>query len=125
MPDTEKSELPERIGVCSLPCAFCTRHRRASILIIYAFPLAFMCEHTSCLAIFRTPFMQKCDEIRVGESCSTCIRLNIDCLGWGPKRPAWMRVSTLFPLISPHCPRDYSSIVYVSRVCPFAGESGP
>ena len=50
-----------------------------------------------CLAIFRTLHEQKCDEIRVGDSCSTCIRLTIDCLGWGPKRPAWMRVS---PLIS-------------------------
>ncbi|KAJ6575896.1 hypothetical protein B0H10DRAFT_943540 [Mycena sp. CBHHK59/15] len=23
--------------------------------------------------------------------CDTCIRLNIDCLGWGPKRPQWMK----------------------------------
>ena len=38
---------------------------------------------------------QKCDEIRVDSSCKTCIRLNIDCLGWGVKRPEWMRVSTL------------------------------
>ncbi|KAI5119123.1 hypothetical protein M0805_007869 [Coniferiporia weirii] len=34
---------------------------------------------------------KKCDEQRVGDSCQTCIRLSIDCLGWGPKRPAWMR----------------------------------
>ncbi|KAF9065091.1 fungal-specific transcription factor domain-containing protein [Rhodocollybia butyracea] len=34
---------------------------------------------------------KKCDEQREGDSCRTCIRLTIDCLGWGPKRPEWMR----------------------------------
>ncbi|KAI8980064.1 fungal-specific transcription factor domain-containing protein [Trametes punicea] len=34
---------------------------------------------------------QKCDEEREGNSCKTCLRLHIDCLGWGPKRPDWMR----------------------------------
>ncbi|KLO08797.1 hypothetical protein SCHPADRAFT_803823, partial [Schizopora paradoxa] len=34
---------------------------------------------------------KKCDEQRVGDSCQTCIRLRIECLGWGPKRPQWMR----------------------------------
>ncbi|KAL5526006.1 hypothetical protein ACEPAG_7344 [Sanghuangporus baumii] len=34
---------------------------------------------------------KKCDEQRTDNSCQTCIRLRIDCLGWGPKRPAWMR----------------------------------
>nr|GAT54590.1 predicted protein [Mycena chlorophos] len=34
---------------------------------------------------------KKCDENREGDSCHTCIRLTIDCLGWGPKRPEWMR----------------------------------
>ncbi|KAJ7476180.1 fungal-specific transcription factor domain-containing protein [Mycena latifolia] len=34
---------------------------------------------------------KKCDEKREGGSCHTCIRLTIDCLGWGPKRPEWMR----------------------------------
>ncbi|KAJ7285217.1 fungal-specific transcription factor domain-containing protein [Mycena rebaudengoi] len=34
---------------------------------------------------------KKCDEEREGDSCRTCIRLTIDCLGWGPKRPEWMR----------------------------------
>ncbi|CAK5269651.1 unnamed protein product [Mycena citricolor] len=34
---------------------------------------------------------KKCDEIREGDSCQTCIRLGIDCLGWGQKRPDWMR----------------------------------
>ncbi|KAH9902741.1 fungal-specific transcription factor domain-containing protein [Cubamyces lactineus] len=33
----------------------------------------------------------KCDEEREGNSCKTCLRLHIDCLGWGPKRPDWMR----------------------------------
>lgn len=36
---------------------------------------------------------QKCDEQREGDSCKTCRRLTIKCLGWGPKRPDWMRVS--------------------------------
>ncbi|KAF8145512.1 hypothetical protein K438DRAFT_1610997, partial [Mycena galopus ATCC 62051] len=36
---------------------------------------------------------QRCDENRVGdsESCRTCMHLSIDCLGWGPKCPEWMR----------------------------------
>ncbi|KAJ7745738.1 fungal-specific transcription factor domain-containing protein [Mycena metata] len=34
---------------------------------------------------------KKCDENRQGNSCQTCIRLTIQCLGWGPKRPEWMR----------------------------------
>ncbi|KAJ6512967.1 fungal-specific transcription factor domain-containing protein [Mycena sanguinolenta] len=34
---------------------------------------------------------KKCDEHREGNSCHTCIRLTIQCLGWGPKRPEWMR----------------------------------
>ncbi|KAF7328044.1 Zn(2)-C6 fungal-type domain-containing protein [Mycena kentingensis (nom. inval.)] len=34
---------------------------------------------------------KKCDENREGDSCHTCIRLTIECLGWGPKRPEWMR----------------------------------
>lgn len=36
---------------------------------------------------------QKCDEQREeGDSCRTCRRLQLDCLGWGPRRPDWMRV---------------------------------
>ncbi|KAF9485136.1 hypothetical protein BDN70DRAFT_848342 [Pholiota conissans] len=34
---------------------------------------------------------KKCDEQREGDSCRTCKRLTIKCLGWGPKRPDWMR----------------------------------
>ncbi|KAF8071856.1 fungal-specific transcription factor domain-containing protein [Lyophyllum atratum] len=34
---------------------------------------------------------KKCDEQREGDSCRTCRRLTINCLGWGPKRPEWMR----------------------------------
>lgn len=49
---------------------------------------------TALSATFFYFYTQKCDEQRVGDSCQTCIRLRIDCLGWGPKRPAWMRVST-------------------------------
>jgi hypothetical protein len=36
---------------------------------------------------------QKCDEQREeGDACRTCRRLQLDCLGWGPRRPDWMRV---------------------------------
>jgi hypothetical protein len=42
---------------------------------------------------FHSP--QKCDEQRQGDSCHTCIRLKIKCLGWGSRRPDWMRVSHL------------------------------
>jgi len=36
---------------------------------------------------------KKCDEERdhEGGPCKTCRRLNIECLGWGAKRPDWMR----------------------------------
>ncbi|THH00370.1 hypothetical protein EW026_g2146 [Hermanssonia centrifuga] len=35
---------------------------------------------------------KKCDEERVeNDSCRTCRRLGIQCLGWGPRRPDWMR----------------------------------
>ncbi|KAG2146134.1 fungal-specific transcription factor domain-containing protein [Suillus bovinus] len=34
---------------------------------------------------------KKCDEQREGNSCYTCKRLRIDCLGWGSRRPEWMR----------------------------------
>jgi hypothetical protein len=34
---------------------------------------------------------KKCDEQRQDDSCQTCIRLKIKCLGWGSKRPEWMR----------------------------------
>jgi len=34
---------------------------------------------------------KKCDEQRQGDDCQTCIRLKIKCLGWGSKRPEWMR----------------------------------
>ena len=39
---------------------------------------------------------QKCDEQREGDSCKTCKRLTIKCLGWGAKRPDWMRVSAAY-----------------------------
>ncbi|KAG6813965.1 hypothetical protein H0H92_005220 [Tricholoma furcatifolium] len=36
---------------------------------------------------------KKCDEQRDrdSDSCQTCKRLKIECLGWGPRRPEWMR----------------------------------
>ncbi|KAK0186158.1 hypothetical protein F5146DRAFT_1069569 [Armillaria mellea] len=33
---------------------------------------------------------KKCDEQWKGDSCQTCVHLNIECLGWGPKPPEWM-----------------------------------
>ncbi|KAL0565656.1 hypothetical protein V5O48_016365, partial [Marasmius crinis-equi] len=34
----------------------------------------------------------RCDMERLdGNSCRTCKRLTIECLGWGPRRPEWMR----------------------------------
>ena len=45
---------------------------------------------------------QKCDEQREGDSCKTCKRLTLKCLGWGAKRPDWMRVSTNLPPTPPH-----------------------
>ncbi|KAJ7110803.1 hypothetical protein C8R43DRAFT_161492 [Mycena crocata] len=37
---------------------------------------------------------KKCDETRTAGSCSTCIRLGIDCLG--PKKPEWMKAVTTY-----------------------------
>ncbi|KAI0067250.1 hypothetical protein BV25DRAFT_1987693 [Artomyces pyxidatus] len=35
---------------------------------------------------------KKCDEQREeGDSCRTCRRLQLNCLGWGQRRPDWMR----------------------------------
>ncbi|KAF8525960.1 fungal-specific transcription factor domain-containing protein [Hysterangium stoloniferum] len=36
--------------------------------------------------------LQKCDEQREDNSCSTCRRLKIECLGWGVRRPDKARV---------------------------------
>ncbi|KAG1735168.1 hypothetical protein EDD22DRAFT_787783, partial [Suillus occidentalis] len=33
---------------------------------------------------------KKCDEQQKDNSCRTCDRLRIDCLGWGTRRPEWM-----------------------------------
>ena len=38
---------------------------------------------------------QKCDEKRINNEdgpCETCIRLKLECLGFGAKRPDWLRV---------------------------------
>ncbi|KAG2070316.1 hypothetical protein BDR04DRAFT_1019170, partial [Suillus decipiens] len=34
---------------------------------------------------------KKCDEQQEDNSCHTCKRLGLDCLGWGMRRPEWMR----------------------------------
>ena len=39
-----------------------------------------------------SPIVQKCDEEPEEGQCKTCKRLGIECLGWGSKRPDWMRV---------------------------------
>lgn len=40
------------------------------------------------------PLLQKCDEQPNNQgSCQTCVRLRLQCLGFGAKRPEWMRVS--------------------------------
>ena len=48
-----------------------------------------------------SPTQQKCDEQMTPEgSCQTCVRLRLQCLGFGAKRPDWLRVpihsTTLF-----------------------------
>jgi hypothetical protein len=54
---------------------------------------------------------KKCDEQREGNSCHTCKRLRIDCLGWGTRRPEWMRVSTVIIFLTtvPHRPSGQES----------------
>jgi hypothetical protein len=39
---------------------------------------------------------QKCDERPNAEGrCETCIRLRLQCLGFGQKRPDWLKVRIL------------------------------
>lgn len=45
---------------------------------------------------------QKCDEQMAADgSCATCVRLRLQCLGFGAKRPEWLRVSTPSPHRAP------------------------
>ncbi|KAG6910838.1 hypothetical protein DXG01_007153 [Tephrocybe rancida] len=44
-----------------------------------------------CWSVLASTSLHKCDEQREGDSCKTCLRLTIKCLGWGPRRPEWMR----------------------------------
>jgi len=39
---------------------------------------------------------KKCDEKRIGDEgpCETCFRLKLECLGFGAKRPEWLRDTT-------------------------------
>ena len=50
----------------------------------------------SCAAslLMQPASQQKCDEKRMGEDgpCETCYRLKLECLGFGAKRPDWLRV---------------------------------
>ncbi|KAG9014036.1 hypothetical protein FRB94_000233 [Tulasnella sp. JGI-2019a] len=34
---------------------------------------------------------KKCDEEQVDGRCSTCRRLELECMGWGTKRPDWLK----------------------------------
>ena len=52
---------------------------------------------------------QKCDEQHEeGDSCRTCHRLQLECLGWGPRRPDWMRVRHRPPTVVRH---DHSDLL--------------
>jgi len=42
---------------------------------------------------------KKCDEHRVGDACQACMRLRIECLGFGAKRPDWMKDRNVVNLI--------------------------
>jgi hypothetical protein len=54
---------------------------------------------------------QKCDERPNAEGrCETCIRLRLQCLGFGQKRPDWLKVRALCP----SCTSCELSISYVS-----------
>ena len=56
------------------------------------------------------PLLQKCDEQPNNQgSCQTCVRLRLQCLGFGAKRPEWMRVS-----ISLWRPPAFSSTILIS-----------
>jgi len=45
------------------------------------------------LTLGRVPSPQKCDERPNAEGrCETCIRLRLQCLGFGQKRPEWLKV---------------------------------
>ena len=50
---------------------------------------------------------QKCDEKNENGVCQTCARLRLQCLGWGAKRPDWLRVSNLF---HPHFRRSIADL---------------
>ncbi|KZT41856.1 hypothetical protein SISSUDRAFT_971779, partial [Sistotremastrum suecicum HHB10207 ss-3] len=43
---------------------------------------------------------KKCDEQADGSgSCQTCVRLRLECLGFGAKRPDWMREGNSVPVL--------------------------
>ncbi|KZV60745.1 hypothetical protein PENSPDRAFT_693999 [Peniophora sp. CONT] len=47
---------------------------------------------------------KKCDEQRSDDdSCATCRRLKLKCLGWGARRPDWMRVGAASLLCNLRC----------------------
>jgi hypothetical protein len=53
------------------------------------------------VCIVAHPSLQKCDEApNASGDCRTCVRLHLECLGFGPKRPDWLRVRLLLPAFS-------------------------
>jgi hypothetical protein len=46
-------------------------------------------------------------------SCSTCVRLRLQCLGFGAKRPEWLRVMALFlsPLTPSHISQENRNVL--------------
>jgi hypothetical protein len=46
-------------------------------------------------------WLQKCDEvINEDGECKACVRLHLECLGFGEKRPEWLQVSGSFFFLS-------------------------
>jgi hypothetical protein len=57
------------------------------------------------LTSHRVPSLQKCDERPNTEGrCETCIRLRLQCLGFGQKRPEWLKVCVRAVRVVARCP---------------------
>ncbi|KAG6884808.1 hypothetical protein C0993_008138 [Termitomyces sp. T159_Od127] len=79
-PNGQQTDPPRMSPAGKGGCWTCRLRRKVCLI---AFTV-----HWTCLMKSST---QKCDEQREGDSCKTCLRLTIKCLGWGPRRPEWMR----------------------------------
>jgi hypothetical protein len=60
---------------------------------------------------------KKCDEKpNIEGHCETCVRLRLECLGFGTKRPEWLRVSALTPSrlpVADRQPQDNRNVLAV------------